>query len=91
MCYTGNVITDMEYHLRTGPKRKHSIERRHTMNFRGRNVQTQSDIVESAGANPADAVLDRMEDGQKTISLAMGITVESRARVASLSLSALPA
>ena len=53
----------MGYDLRTGLEGKHSIERRHAMNFRGSNVQPQRDIVESAGANPADAVLDRMEHG----------------------------
>ena len=62
-CDTRNVITDMGHDPRTGLERKQSIERRHAMNFSGGNVQPQRDIVESAGANPADAVLDRMEHG----------------------------
>jgi hypothetical protein len=50
------------------------------MNFRGSNVQPQRYIVESAGANPADAVLDRMEDGEKTMPAARS-GVKSSARV----------
>jgi hypothetical protein len=60
---TANVITDVGYDLRTRLERKHSIERDHSMNFGGSNVQPQRDIVESAGANPADVVLDGMEHG----------------------------
>ena len=78
---TRNVITDVGYDRRTGLERKHSIERRHAMNFRGSNVQPQRDIVESAGADPADAVLDRVEHGQKTMPPARGVAVERRARV----------
>ena len=85
-----NVITDVGYDLGTGLERKHSIERRHTVNFRGSNVQPQRHVVESARADPADAVLDGMEDGQKAMPLATDVDVESRTRVADWPLAALP-
>ena len=50
------------------------------MNLGGGNVQPQRDVVEGAGADPADAALNRMEDRQKTMPPASAI-VESNARV----------
>ncbi len=67
---TRNVIADVGYDRRTRLEGKHSIERRHAINFRGGNVQAQRDIVECAGADPADAILDGMEHGQKAMPLA---------------------
>jgi hypothetical protein len=61
------------------------------MNVRGSNVQSQREIVESAWANPADAVLNRMEYGQKAMPPAMDIAVASCARVCGLPLATLPA
>jgi hypothetical protein len=61
------------------------------MNFRGGNVQAQRDIVDSAGANPADTVLDGMEHRQQTVPLSKGVTVRSRARLAGLPVATLPA
>ena len=62
-CHTRNVVADMGHDLRAGLKREHSVERCHAMNFGGCDVQSQRDVVESARADPADAVLDRMERG----------------------------
>ena len=59
----GNIIADVGDHRRPGLERKHSIKRCHSMNFGGGNVQPQRDIVESAGADPADAVLDCVQHG----------------------------
>src|ERR1035438_1212418 len=86
---TRNVITNVGYDWRTGLEGKHSIERRYAINFRGSNVQAQRDIVESAGANRPDAVLDRMEDRQKTMP-AGGVAVENSARVADWPCNVLP-
>jgi hypothetical protein len=60
-CDTRNVITNLGYDRRTGLEGKHSIERCHAMNFRGGNVQPQRNVIDSAGADPADALPDRME------------------------------
>jgi hypothetical protein len=73
----GNVITDVGDDWGAGLERKHPIKRRHAVNFGGGNVQSQGDIVESAGADPADAVLHRMQHGQKTMAPAMVVAVES--------------
>ncbi len=78
-CDASNVVTDVGYNRGTGRERKHSIERRHTMNFRGGNVQAQRDIVDSAGTNPANAVLDRMQQGQKAMPLSKAFGVGNRA------------
>ena len=61
------------------------------MNFSGSHVEPQRDIVESAGADPADAVLHGMQHRQKTMALAMVVSVESRARVGGMPLASLPA
>jgi hypothetical protein len=79
------------YDLRAGFEREHSIEGRNAMNFSRSNVQTQRDVVQGAGADPADAVLDRMERGEKTMSLATAVVVESCPRIRGLPLAALPA
>jgi len=61
------------------------------MNFSGSHVEPQRDIVESAGADPADAILDGVECREETMALAMTVAVISCARVRSVPLAALPA
>jgi hypothetical protein len=45
------------------------------MNFSRSNVQSLRDVVQSSSANPADAILNRMERGKKTMSLAAAVVV----------------
>lgn len=61
------------------------------MDFRGSNVQPQRDVVESARTNPADAVLDHMQNREEAMPRAMTIPVVSGTRVRGLSLATLPA
>src|SRR5271168_1226955 len=88
---TGNIVTDVGHDSRTRLERKHSIEGRHTMNFRGGRIQPRGDVVESARANPADAVLDRVEHGEKAMARAAMVDAEGFSRVHALPPAALPA
>src|SRR5271155_3825869 len=65
-----DIVTDMRDDRRTRLERKHSIERRHAMNLGGRNVQLLSDVIDSASANPADAILHRVQHRQKKMTAA---------------------
>ena len=61
------------------------------MNFSGSHVEPQRDIVESAGADPADAILNGMERGEKAMAFAAAVVVDGYTRVGGFALAALPA
>jgi hypothetical protein len=61
------------------------------MDFSRSNIEPQGKVVESAGADPAHVILDRVQRGEEAVSLAFGVIVESRSRVRGLPLAALPA
>ena len=86
-----NVITNMSDHRRTRLERKHSVKRGYTVNLGGREIHSHRNIVESAGADPADTVLQRMQHGQKAMSRNSLVVLKGGARVRGLPLAALPA
>jgi hypothetical protein len=61
------------------------------MDFSRCNVEPQGDVIESAGADPADSVLDRVQRGEQAVSFIFPVKVGSRSRVRGLPLAALPA
>jgi hypothetical protein len=60
------------------------------VNFSGSYVQPQRDVVESAVTDPPDAFLDRMQYGEKTMSLTVIVAVERCTRIRGSPLATLP-
>src|SRR5271155_3024976 len=79
--HAGNVIANVRDNFWARLERKHPIERRYAVNFGGRNVQTQRNIVQRAWADPTNAILYGVQHGKQAMSPAVRVAVVRRARI----------
>jgi hypothetical protein len=64
-----DVVTDVSHAGRTRLGRKKGVERGDPVGLGGRHAEAPADVVESAGADPADAALDGVQRRKEEVTL----------------------
>jgi hypothetical protein len=64
-----DVVTDVRDERRARCGREHGVERRDAIGLGRRNVEPAADVVEGAGADPTDALLDGMQGWKQQMTL----------------------
>ena len=86
----GDVVTYVKHSRRARLEREHSVKRSDSVHFRGSDVHAQRDVIESAGADPADMTLNGVKNWQQPMPGNMTIAIEGNASVRDGALRALP-
>jgi hypothetical protein len=65
----GDVVADVGHYARPWREGKHAVKRRHAVNFRWRNIESQGRIVEGTRAGPANALLNCVQNRKQQVPL----------------------